>query len=350
MSSEYFHRLHNETSTRFWVNNPSGAELAKAVAAGAVSCTTNPAYCAKLLQSDPDYIRGVIDDVLQSETNEIEVAAVQVYQRAANRLIEAFRPLHERSGGVYGYVTLQDDPRLDQDAAATIRCALENRRLGPNYMAKIPVIRGGIEALEACVAENIPICATEIFSVAQAIHMCERYETAAQRTGNRPPFYVTHISGIFDQYLGVVAKRDGIAIDAAVLNQAGCAVARKEYRLLKERGYPGTLLGGGARGTHHFTEMVGGDAHVTINWNTAQEIIDTDLPILPRMAEGEPSPAVIAELREKLPDFRKAYDDDGLTLEAFADFGPVQFFRNAFLNGWYLLLAEVAARRNVYAI
>ena len=232
----------------------------------------------------------------------------------------------------------------------TCRTALENRRLGPNYMAKIPVIRGGIEALESCVAENIPICATEIFSVAQAIHMCERYEAAAQRTGHRPPFYVTHISGIFDQYLGVVALRDGIPIDRAVLDQAGCAVARKQYRLLKDRGYPGILLGGGARGTHHFSEMVGGDAHVTINWSTAQEIMEADTPIVPRLTEGEPSPAVIAELGEKFPDFRRAYDEDGLEVEEFGDFGPVQFFRNAFLNGWYLLLAEVAARRNVYAI
>ena len=350
MSSDYFHRLHRDTATRFWVNNPSGAELDQALAAGAVSCTTNPAYCAKLLQSDPAYIRGVIDGVLQHETHEIEAAAVRVYQRAAQRLIDGFRPLYEQSGGAYGYVTLQDDPCLDQDTVATIHGALENRRLGPNYMAKIPVIRGGIEALEACVAENIPICATEIFAVAQAIQMCERYEVAAQRSGNRPPFFVTHISGIFDQYLGVVARRDGIEVDAAVLNQAGCAIARKEYRLLKERGYLGILLGGGARGAHHFTEMVGGDAHVTINWSTAQEIIDADKPIVPRMIEGDPSAEAIAELREMFPDFRKAYDEDVLTVEEFADFGPVQFFRNAFLNGWYLLLAEVAARRNVWAI
>jgi transaldolase len=135
-----------------------------------------------------------------------------------------------------------------------------------------------------------------------------------------------------------------------VLDQAGCAIARQEYRLLKARGYPGILLGGGARGVHHFTEMVGGDAHVTINWSTAQELIDAGTPLVARLAEGEPSADVIAELCEKFPDFRQAYDEDGLNVEEFADFGPVQFFRNAFLNGWYLLLAEVAARRNVWAV
>jgi transaldolase len=216
-------------------------------------------------------------------------------------------------------------------------------------MAKIPVIQGGLEAMEACVEEDIPICATEVFSLSQAIHMCELYERSAQRTGNRPPFFVTHISGIFDEYLGKTAKREGIDIAPEVLAQAGCAIARKEYRLLKSRGYQTTLLGGGARGAHHFTEMVGGDVHVTINWSTAREIIDADTPIISRIDVETPA-GVIVELREKFPDFAKAYDEDGLSVAEFADYGPVQLFRNAFLKGWYLLLAAIPSRRHALAL
>jgi len=340
--------LHRETPTRFWVNNPSGAELEQAIAAGAINCTTNPAYCSKLLASDKDYLHGLIDQVIR-ETRDDETAAAWVYQRASQRVMERFLPLYEQSQGRYGYVTMQDDPRQDQNAEAAIRCVLDNRQLGPNFMAKIPVIRGGLEALEACVEENVPICATEVFSIAQAITMCERYEQAARRTGKRPPFYVTHISGIFDEYLEKVARREGIPIAPEVLAQAGCAVARKEYRLLKERGYSTTLLGGGARGVHHFTEMVGGDVHVTINWSTAQEIMDAGTPLIPRM-ETETPAAVIDELCEKFPDFRKAYFEDGLALDEYADFGPVQLFRNAFLKGWYLLLAEIPSRRHALAL
>jgi transaldolase len=244
---------------------------------------------------------------------------------------------------------MQDDPREDRDAEAVIRGVLENKKLGHNYMAKIPVIEGGLEAMEVCVEENIPICATEIFSIAQAMRVCELYERAAQRTGNHPPFFVTHITGIFDEYLDKVVKRLGIEIDREVLVHAGCAVARKEYRLLKERGYQTTMLGGGARGTHHFTEMVGGDVHVTINWSTAQEIIDSGTPIVSRI-DVETPPAVIDELCTKLPDFRKAFDEDGLSVVEYADFGPVQLFRNAFLKGWYLLLAEIPSRRHALAV
>ena len=344
----YFHRLHQETPTHFWVNNPSASELELALAAGAVNCTTNPAYCAKLLTAEPAYLHSVIDAVIR-ETRDDDQAAARVVQRVTRRLLDRFLSRYEQSGGRQGFVTIQDDPRLEHDPAALMRCVRENRQLGPNYMAKIPVVAGGLEAIEACVAENIPICATEIFALAQAIEICERYQRAAARTGNHPPFYVTHISGIFDEYLEKVAKREGIAIAPATLQQAGCAVARQEYQLLQQRGYPGRLLGGGARGPHHFTELVGGAVDVTINWSTAQEILAAGTPIVPRMAVA-PAARVIAELSEKFPDFRKAYQADGLPVAEFAEFGPVRLFRNAFLKGWYLLLAEIAARRNTLAL
>ena len=348
MSSEYFHRLTQETPTRFWINNPSETELEQAIANQAVNCTTNPAYCSKLLVSDPEYIHGVIDEVIR-ETHDNEQAAVLVYQRASARVMDAFLPLYEQSSGEYGYVTMQDDPREDRDADAVIRGVLRNRKLGKNYMAKIPVIEGGLDGIETCVEENIPICATEVFSISQAIHVCELYQRAVEKTGNHPPFFVTHITGIFDEYLGKVAHREGIEIDSEVLSRAGCAVARKEYQVLKERGYDTTMLGGGARGTHHFTEFVGGDVHITINWSTAQEIMDAGTPVTSRI-EVETPQSEIDELVEKFDDFRKAWSEDELSVDQFAEYGPVQLFRNAFLKGWHLLLAEIPSRRHAQAL
>ena len=348
MSSEYFHRVTAETSTRMWINNPSGTEMEQGIAAGAINCTTNPAYCSKLLDSDPDYIRDVIDEVIR-ETSDHDIAADRVYQEASARVMARFLPLYEESQGACGYVTMQGDPRQDEDTEAIVQAALRYRRLGRNFMTKIPVITGGMEAIEACVEEDIPVCATEVFSMAQAISICDLYQRAAERTGNHPPFYVTHITGIFDEYLGKVAKREGIQISPAVLSQAGCALARNEYRMLKERGYETTMLGGGARGTHHFTEMVGGDVHVTINWSTAQELIEADGAVVSRI-DAETPQSVIDELIERFDDFRKAYYEDALPVEEYADYGPVQLFRNAFLKGWYLLLAEVSDRRHFHAL
>ena len=48
-----------------------------------------------------------------------------------------------------------------------------------------------------------------------------------QESGKHPPFYLTHITGIFDEHLKNVVKREGINISPDVLWQAGCIVARR---------------------------------------------------------------------------------------------------------------------------
>jgi len=344
----YFQELKGTTKTGFWINNPSGQETDLALSEGATSCTTNPAYCSKLIKSDNEYLTRVIDETVKDFPEE-EDASVIVYRKTCKRIMEKFLPLYKKSEGTEGFVTMQDDPRKDHDTESTIKTVFENRKVGENYMAKIPVIRGGIEAIEICVEENIPICATEVFSLDQAILVCERYEQASRRTGNSPPFFVTHISGIFDEYLEKVIRREKIKINPELIKYAGLSIAKKEYDLLKSRGYQALLLGGGARGMHHFTEMVGGDAHITINWSTAKEIIDSGLKV-ENLLNKKTSEKIVEELKEYFPDYRKAYDEGGLSLEEFAGFGPVQLFRNAFLTGWYQLLAEITSWKQRMAL
>lgn len=343
MGKGYFHRVNAETPTRFWINNPTAQDVERSLLAGAINCTTNPSYCSKLLQSEPEYIRGVIDGIVTEEKDN-DLAAERVYHEASARIMGMFLPLYESSKATRGFVTIQDDPRSDDDVEHIVDVTLRCRKLGRNFMTKVPVIASGVEAIEELVAQNVPICATEIFTVSQAIHMCEVYQRAAKKSGNHPPFYVTHITGIFDQYLAEVVKSERISIAPEVLSQAGCLIARKEYRSLKERGYEGIVLGGGARGTHHFTEFVGGDFHVTINWKEAQDLVAADGPVVSRIDAPTPE-EVVEELRAKLPNFRRAYDEDGLSVKEFAYFGPLVFFKVMFLNGYARLLDEVAERR-----
>jgi len=129
-----------------------------------------------------------------------------------------------------------------------------------------------------------------------------------------------------------------------VLDQAGLTAARKQYRLLNDRNYPGIILGGGARGTQHFTGLVGGAVHITINWSTAAEILEMD-PAIENEMETQTDQSVIDELLDKLPDFRRAYLEDGLELEEYAGYGPVQHFRNQFIGGWDSLLETIRERR-----
>ena len=142
-----------------------------------------------------------------------------------------------------------------------------------------------------------------------------------------------------------MAEREGVEISQQALEQAGCYVSRQEYNLLKERGYHATLLGGGARSTRHFTELVGGDLHITINWSTAEQIIRANTPVVSRIGQTTPA-EIIEELAEKFSDFRRAIEPDGLGIEEFEDFGPVVLFRSSFLKGYGILLDEIAKRRD----
>jgi len=341
----YIQRVISQTPTRLWINNPTGDDLKKALAAGAINGTSNPSYCSKLLQREPGYIRKIIDAVIK-EIEDTDNAADVIYQRATSRFMSAFMPIYKQSGGSQGFVTMQDNPNRDEDHQAIIEAALRHSQVGKNYMAKIPVIESGMEAMAFLVEREIPICATECFSIAQTISMCELYERVSKKSGKSPPFFITHITGIFDEEIRAFVEKENISIEPGILHQAGCIVARKEYRLIKERGYRTTLLGGGARGTHHFTEFVGGDLHVTLNWSTTEELIKTENPV-GRRIDVETPREIIEELSEKLPDFRKAYYEDGLKPSEYKNFAPLQRFRNSFLNGWAHLCEEIENRREL---
>lgn len=347
MGNTYFKELHSKTDSRFWVNNPTLEDMKKALDNDAFACTTNPAYCSKLIAKEQEYIHSVIDENIMNTNDYSELASV-VYRECTKRIMDLFMPVYTASNGEKGFVTIQDDPRYDHDTVHTVENILKNKQLAPNYMAKIPAIDGGIQAIEECVRLNIPICATEVFGVSQALLVADRYKKACDRFGNKPPIFLTHITGIFDEYLGKLVARKQIDIDPEVLSMAGIAIARKQYKCLTDLGYEITMLGGGARKIGHFTDIVGGP-HITINWSTAQELIDSNSTVTRKIDQEVPQ-NVIDELRAKLPDFARAYDEDGMVICEFAEYGPVQLFRNAFLKGWYQLLAEIAHRKHLLAI
>lgn len=344
MTTGYFHRVTAQSPTRLWINNPTREEARLSIAAGAVSCTTNPTYAMKQIQREEELALRVVDRAIQETANDA-LAAEWVQRELARPILEAFLPLFERNPGREGFVSIQGSPLLEDDGAYIVEEAMRNRRAGKNYIAKIPVTAPGLQAIDTLIREDIPVIATEVMGIAQAIAACEVYQRASAASGKRPAFFVTHITGILDEYLQEVVRRQGIDVSPDALWQAGCIVARQQYRILQERRYPGIMLGGGARGLHHFTEMVGGEVHVTINWaGTADRLIESDPPVVYRMFCPAPQ-RVIDELLEKLPDFDRAYREDGLRIDEFADFGPVELFRNSFIRGWEFLLQTIRARR-----
>jgi transaldolase len=301
----------------------------------------------KLIKDDTGSESGLklVDWAIQETVVDEEVADI-VQQSLVQKIMDIFLPLFEKHPGQQGFVSIQGNPLADDDIQHIVDEALRYRKLGTNFIAKIPVTKAGLEAISVLIEENIPVIATEVMGIAQAVATCELYLRVSNSCGNKPPFYLTHITGIFDEHLSNVVRDNKIPISSDVLWQAGCIIARKQYKILKERKYPGIMLGGGARGLHHFTEMVGAEMHITINWKgTADRLVEVDPPVVYRMDTPAPQ-YVVDELLEKIPDFKRAYNEDGLQIEDFKDFGPVVLFRESFVRGWEYLLDIIRQRRN----
>ncbi len=345
MSKTYFQRVQSQTPTRFWINNVTREEADLAIAAGAVGCTQNPSYTWKMISNKKEeaHVNNFLLPILDSEKDDTE-ALVKLQRALVAEIAKHFMPIYESSGGKNGYVSIQGDP-FHEDADTIIRCARYNTQGAPNIMAKVPVTEEGLKAIKVLLAEGIAINATEVMAVRQALDVCDIYNDVCSSVEKPPVVYFSHITGIYDQYLKEYVKTNNVNISPDVLWQAGMAVAKKTYHMCKARCPQVGFIGGGARGLHHFTEMVGANAVVTINWvGTAADLIEQDPVVVQRFQMPVPD-AVLDELVDKLPDFRRGYFVNNITPSEYEDFGPVVLFRSQFESAWKNALKYIADSR-----
>lgn len=343
--NDYFKRVRKQTATRFWINNVTHAQADLALTAGASGCTQNPAYTWKILNGSEDKSLAdrLLSEIIKTERDDTK-ALVQLQRELVAGIAEHFMPLYKVSHGKEGFVSIQGDP-LHEDVNTIIDCARFNCEKAPNIMAKIPVTEEGLKAIAILAKERIPINATECMAVNQVVRLCDTYVEATKDMENPAPIYFSLITGIYDQYLNTYVKERQIGISQDTLWQAGMTIAKKVHQLVAERRYPVGFIGGGARGLHHFTEMVGANASITINWTgTADKLIEQNPPVISRF--NQPTPvSVDDELLEKIDEHRRAYFINGLSPEEYEEFGPVVLFRSNFVDAWNKALAYIAEFR-----
>lgn len=334
MKDSYFWRVRRQTGTNFWVNNVTVEQAKQGLEAGAVGCTQNPAYLSKIVgkSSDAAVADEMLTEILKTEKDAQEALAILQCKMIA-RIAEVFMPLYEATNGREGYVSIQANP-FKENTEDILRYSHMAREYFPNIICKIPVVKEALPALEQLIAERVPILATEVMSVQQAIVLNDLYEKVTADMVDPAPLYIAHIAGIFDEQLGVDVKENNIDVSSDSLWQAGIAVAKKIKQIYDAKQSKIQFMDGGARGLHHFTEMVGVRGYVTINWKgTADKLIEEDPVVIDRFS-APVSNTVIDELIDKVPNFKKAYMYKGLTVEEFEEFPPVVRFRTQFENGW----------------
>lgn len=339
MNNGYFHRVSQQTSTKFWINNPTRHEADLAISEGACGCTLNPSYSQKMLDhpEESEFAYSVLDQVVHEIDDAVE-AATEFQRRLAQPICEKFMPIFENTNHDQGYVSIQGDPIREEDHHVIIDEARLNFTVSPNVCIKIPTTASGFDAMEVLIPENYVINATEIFAVQQGLDLGALYDRLVPKGTVGPKLFYSHIAGIYDQNLTAYVAEHNVPISPDLLAQAGLAVSRKLYDLVKELGYRMNFIGGGARGLHHFTELVGGDVNLTINWKgTADKLLEQNPPVVSRMFNPVPY-QVIDELMEKLSEFKRGYLIGGIHKEEYEDFAPVRLFRSSFITSWEKVL------------
>jgi transaldolase len=342
VTESYFQRVRSGTPTRLWVNNPTLDEVALARSQEAVGCTTNPAYAGGLLRRAPEEIQDIVRECAAATSDDLHAAEL-VQERLVARVAGLFMPLFSASGGREGFVSIQGSPETDMDADRILQEGLSGHAISANATPKIPATVPGFHAFEQLVGEGIPTIVTEVFSLDQLRHTCEVYVRITGRTGVRPPFFISPITGILADHLKRVASEQGRRVDDAVLDMAGVLLARRCQRMVEEHAYPVTLLFGGARTMQDFTGLVGAATASTINYSTVREIIAAD-PVVSDTIHAPDDEALISEL-STFDDFRRALSLDSLDPQDFASFGPVLHFRDMFVAGWRTVVDAIGQER-----
>jgi len=113
----------------------------------------------------------------------VEALFLELAQEDLRQAADVFKPIHERTAGVDGWVSLEVSPLLAYDTASTLAQAKElHARAGrPNLFIKIPGTREGLPAIEEAIFAGVPINVTLLFSREHYVAAADAYMRGIER-------------------------------------------------------------------------------------------------------------------------------------------------------------------------
>jgi len=334
------HKMVCTSATDLWNDSCSVEELKYAIENGAVGATANPVIVGQVLKKEMHLWKDRIAELAgkMSTSTEDEITW-KVIEEISVRGAELLRQIFDRENGRKGRLSIQTDPKYCRNSELILKQALHFNSLAPNMIIKIAVTKAGIQAIEEATYRGISINATICFTVPQALAVAEAVERGFRRRENqgqeisRMGPVCTIMVGRLDDWLKVVADRDNIITNPGYLEWAGVAVMKRAYRIYRERGYRLRLLAAAYRNHMHWSEFIGGEAVVSIPHVWQIRFNSSSIEVESRM-EKPVDKAVIDELCRNFVDFRRSYEENGMTVEEFDSFGPTIRTLRQFLVGY----------------
>jgi transaldolase len=315
------------TPTALWNDSADPQELARSIEFGAVGATCNPVIALAAIKRDLERwvprIRELAELHPRAGESELGWKVVQELSVEAAALLH---PIFEATGGRNGRLSIQTDPRLHRDADALVEQAVRFSALAPNMIVKIPATATGIVAIEEATYRGVSINATVSFTVAQAIAVAEAIERGfARREAEGLPVHefgsvCTIMGGRLDDWLKAWAAENRVLIEPGYFEWAGVAALKKAHHLYVQRGYRVRILSAAFRNHLQWSELLGGDLVVSPPFDWQARINENRIPVADRI-DSPVDPAIIATLRARVPEFVKAYDEDGMAVADFERYG-----------------------------
>ena len=190
--------------------------------------TSNPTIFDHAIKNSPSYDPAIRQKMAAGKSGEdlFFELALEDLTRAA----DMFRPIHDSSKRVDGWVSLEISPLLAYDAASTVREAkdLHARAARPNLFIKIPGTNEGLPAIEEAIFAGVPVNVTLLFSREHYLAQAEAYLRGIERRiAAGLDANVSSVASVF------ISRWDVATIDKvpdALRDKLGIAIAGRIYK------------------------------------------------------------------------------------------------------------------------
>jgi transaldolase len=190
--------------------------------------TSNPTIFDHAIKNSSDYDGAIKSKLAEGKSGEklfFELALEDLTQAA-----DLFRPVHDRTCGVDGWVSLEVSPLLAHDTKSTIAVAkdLHARAGRPNLLIKIPGTPEGLPAIEEAIFAGVPVNVTLLFSDDQYVAAADAFMRGIERRieAGLPPNIGSVASVFISRWDVAVAGK----VPETLNNQLGIAVAKRTYK------------------------------------------------------------------------------------------------------------------------
>src|SRR5215469_5543533 len=189
--------------------------------------TSNPTIFDEAIAHGHGYDTSIRDKLTQGLSGEALFFALALED--LTQAADLFRPIHDQTRGVDGWVSLEVSPLLAYDTGTTLAAAkdLSSRGGRPNLFIKIPGTPEGLPAIEEAIFAGVSINITLLFSREQYLAAADAYAKGIERRiAAGLPTKVGSVASVFISRWDVAVSTK---VPEDMKDKLGIAIAQRTY-------------------------------------------------------------------------------------------------------------------------